>query len=71
MKKIHIVLDNYNTHNPKNFYEHFEPEVANRLTKKFVFHFTPKHASWLNMAEIELSDARLKLKKLYPTIEEK
>jgi transposase len=110
MNKIHIVLDNFKTHNPKMFYQYFTPEVARRLTEKFVFHYTPKHASWLNMAEIEFSalfgqalnkripdqealkreitawennrnantktidwkfttkDARIKLKKLYPTI---
>jgi len=110
MKKIHIVLDNFKTHNPAKFYEYFEPKTARRLIEKFEFHFTPKHASWLNMAEIEFSvlfgqalnkripnqetlkkeikawqdnrnahtkttdwkftteDARIKLKKLYPTI---
>ena len=112
MKKIHIVLDNFKTHNPAKFYEYFEPQTARRLIEKFEFHFTPKHASWLNMAEIEFSvlfgqalnkripnqkvlkkeikawqdnrnantkttdwkfttkDARVKLKKLYPTIVE-
>jgi transposase len=112
MKKIHIVLDNFKTHNPAKFYEYFEPQTARRLIEKFEFHFTPKHASWLNMAEIEFSvlfgqalnkrianqetlkkeikawqdnrnantkttdwkfttkDARIKLKKLYPTIVE-
>ena len=111
-KKIHIVLDNFKTHNPAKFYEYFEPQTARRLIEKFEFHFTPKHASWLNMAEIEFSvlfgqvlnkrisdqetlkkeikawqdnrnantktidwkfttkDARVKLKKLYPTIVE-
>jgi len=110
MKKIHIVLDNFKTHNPAKFYEYFDPQTARRLIEKFEFHFTPKHASWLNMAEIEFSvlfgqalnkripnqkvlkkeikawqdnrnantkttdwkfttkDARIKLKKLYPTI---
>ena len=109
-KKIHIVLDNFKTHNPAKFYEYFEPKVARKLIEKFEFHFTPKHASWLNMAEIEFSalfrqalnkripdqetlkkevlawetnrntnsrtidwkftstDARVRLKKLYPTI---
>lgn len=110
MRKIHIVLDNFKTHNPSKFYDYFEPQTARRLVEKFEFHFTPKHASWLNMAEIEFSalfgqalnkrianqeslkkeirawqnnrnthtktidwkfttkDARVKLKKLYPTI---
>lgn len=113
MKKIHIVLDNFKTHNSAKFYEYFDPKTARRLVEKFEFHYTPKHASWLNMAEIEFSvlfkqvldkripnqeilkkeiktwqdnrnensktidwkfttkDARVKLKKLYPTIIEK
>lgn len=54
-EKIVVVLDNLNTHTPASFYETFEPEEARRLTKRFEFHFTPKHGSWLNMAEIELS----------------
>jgi hypothetical protein len=53
--KIVVVLDNLNTHSPASFYETFEPEEARRLTERFEFHFTPKHGSWLNMAEIELS----------------
>jgi len=55
MKKIHVVLDNFKTHNLAKFYEYFEPQTARRLIEKFDFHFTPKHASWLNMAEIEFS----------------
>jgi hypothetical protein len=54
-EKIVVVLDNLNTHSPASFYETFEPEEARRLTERFEFHFTPKHGSWLNMAEIELS----------------
>jgi len=54
-EKIDIVMDNLNTHTPASFYEAFEPEEALRLTNRFVFHFTPKHGSWLNIAEIELS----------------
>ena len=111
-RKIHIVLDNFKTHNPAKFYEYYDPQTARRLIEKFEFHFTPKHASWLNMAEIEFSvlfgqalnkripnqealrkeikawqdnrntntktidwkfttkDARVKLRKLYPTIVE-
>ena len=53
--KIIVVLDNLNTHSPASFYEAFEPEEARRLSERFEFHFTPKHGSWLNMAEIELS----------------
>ena len=109
--KIVVVLDNLNTHTPASFYVAFEPEEARRLAKRFEFHFTPKHGSWLNMAEIEFSalvrqcldrripnqetltqevqawqerrntetvkvhwrfttaDARIKLRRLYPTIE--
>ena len=52
---IVVVLDNLNTHNPASFYEAFPPEEAHRLTHRFEFHYTPKHGSWLNMAEIELS----------------
>ncbi len=54
-EKIIVVLDNLNTHTPAAFYLAFEPEEARRLVQRFEFHFTPKHGSWLNMAEIELS----------------
>lgn len=109
-KKITLVMDNFKTHTASAFYETFEPEEAKRLWDRFEFVFTPKHGSWLNMAEIELhvlngqclnrhiptmeivkdeveawqlnrnnkgskinwqftnSDARVKLKKLYPSI---
>jgi len=50
-----VVLDKLNTHTPAAFYLTFEPDEARRLVKRFEFHFTPKHGSWLNMAEIELS----------------
>ena len=53
-KKIILVMDNYNTHNASSFYEIFPPEEAKRLWDRFEFVFTPKHGSWLNMAEIEL-----------------
>ncbi len=53
-EKIVIALDNLNTHTPAAFYETFEPDEARRLTNRFEFHYTPKHGSWLNMAEIEL-----------------
>lgn len=52
---IVIVLDNLNTHSAASFYEAFPPAEAHRLAKRFEFHYTPKHGSWLNMAEIELS----------------
>jgi hypothetical protein len=54
-EKIIVVLDNLNTHTPAAFYETFAPEEARRLVERFEFHFTPKHGSWLNIAEIELS----------------
>lgn len=111
-KKITLVMDNFKTHSASAFYETFEPEEAKRLWDRFEFIFTPKHGSWLNMAEIELhvlngqclnrhistmkeikqeveawqihrnnknkkinwqftnKDARVKLKKLYPSIHE-
>ena len=50
-----VVLDNLNTHRVGSFYEAFEPAEARRLAQRFEFHYTPKHGSWLNMAEIELS----------------
>ncbi len=110
-EQVVLVTDNLNTHTPASFYEVFEPEEARRLTRKLEIHYTPKHGSWLNMAEIELSildrqvlsqrlssfeqaehevrawqasrnlsritvnwrftteDARIKLKKLYPSTE--
>ena len=110
-EKITLVMDNLNTHNPGSFYEAFSPEEAKVLWDRFEFAFTPKHGSWLNMAEIELNvligqclnrripnievmrtevkawetarngvkakvnwqftteDARIKLKRLYPTLE--
>lgn len=109
-KKITLVMDNFKTHDPSAFYEVFEPQEAKRLWDRFEFVYTPKHGSWLNMAEIELhvlngqclnrhistmekikteveawqihrnnkenpinwqfkkEDARIKLKKLYPSI---
>ena len=108
--KILLVCDNLNTHKPASLYKAFPPDEARRLAKKIEFHYTPKHGSWLNMAEIELSvlsrqclcrriadqatlqqeiqrwqtwrnekaatlkwqfttdDARIKLKKLYPSL---
>jgi len=109
-KIITLVQDNLNTHNPAVLYEYYEPIEAKRLIDKIEFVFTPKHGSWLDMAEIELNvlqsqclkkrmenkeqvikavnawqkdrnnkvkgvnwqfttpDARIKLKRLYPTI---
>ena len=109
-EKIVVVMDQLNTHDIASLYQAFEPEMARRLAEKLEIHHTPKHGSWLNMAEIELSvlsrqclddyfessdelagqiaewerlrnksnagidwrfttaDARIKLKRLYPTI---
>ncbi len=110
-EKIILVCDNLNTHAPASLYEAFAPAEARRLAERFEWHYTPKHGSWLNMAEMELSavarqclgrripdlvtlqreveawerqrnvavvkvnwqfttaDARVKLKKLYPTLQ--
>jgi len=109
---IVLVQDNLNTHSPASLYEAFEPVEAKRLAERFEWHYTPKHGSWLDMAEIELgilgrqclsrridnietlrqetkaweksrneagakvnwqfttADARIKLRRLYPSIEE-
>jgi transposase len=111
-ERIVLVMDNLNTHTPASLYEAFGPEEARRLAEKLEIHYTPKHGSWLNMAEIELSvlsrqcldrrvpdfeslqaevtawqerrdekgtkidwrfsaqDARIKLKRLYPSFQE-
>ena len=109
-ERIRLIMDNLNTHKPSALYETFPPEEAKRIWDRFEFLYTPKHGSWLNMAEIELNvlmsqclnrridnmatirkevkawqqdrnnkkttinwqfktdDARIKLKRLYPTI---
>lgn len=111
-EKVVLVMDNLNTHTPASLYEAFSPEEARRIADKLEIHYTPKHGSWLNMAEIELSvmsrqcldrrvpdfetlereahawqerrdeagvkidwrfttdDARIKLKRLYPSFQE-
>jgi transposase len=53
-KRIRIVHDNLNTHTPSAVYEVFAPAEAKRILDRLAFHYTPKHGSWLNMAEIEL-----------------
>jgi hypothetical protein len=109
-QKIVLVQDQLNTHTPASLYEAFEPAEAKRIAERLEIHYTPKHGSWLNVAEVELSvlgkrlrervgdkarlagacaaferernragagvnwrfttaDARIKLKRLYPTIE--
>ena len=111
-EKITLVMDNLNTHRPASLYEAFPADIASALCDRFEFVYTPKHGSWLNIAEIELSvmirqclgrridsieelasevaawqaardkagakvdwqftaaDARIRLKRLYPTLEE-
>ena len=54
-ERIVLVLDNLNTHTPGSLYEAFPPAEAKRLADKLEIHYTPKHGSWLNIAEIELS----------------
>jgi len=54
-EKIILVMDNFSTHNPGALYEAFHPEKAKNLWDRFEFVYTPKHGSWLNMAEIELN----------------
>lgn len=53
--KIRLVLDNLSTHTPAALYQTFSPDEAHRLKNRFEFHYTPVHASWLNMVEIEIS----------------
>lgn len=109
-KKVVLIMDNLNTHHGSSLYETFDPEEARRLFERLEIHYTPKHGSWLNIAEIELrilssqclnrripdistlsqeisewqnqrnslnmkvdwqfsnEDARIKLKRLYPTL---
>jgi transposase len=54
-ERIVLVMDNLNIHSPASLYQAFSPAEARRLTEKLEIHYTPKHGSWLNMAEIELS----------------
>ena len=53
-KKIILVMDNLNTHKPGSLYEAFAPEEARRIAERLEIHYTPKHGSWLDMAEIEI-----------------
>ena len=53
-EKLRVVLDNLNTHFESSFYETFDKSEADRILSKLEFHYTPKHASWLNVAEIEI-----------------
>ena len=54
-KKIILVMDNLNTHKPASLYKAFPPEVARRILRRLEIHYTPKHGSWLDIAEIELN----------------
>ena len=70
-EKIILVMDNLNTHNTASLYEAFEPCEARRLAEKLEIHYTPKHGSWLNMAEIELSIlSRQCMRNYFESIEE-
>ncbi len=53
-ERIVLVMDNLNTHHPASLYEAFEPAEARRIAERLEIHYTPKHGSWLNMAELEL-----------------
>jgi hypothetical protein len=53
--RVRLVLDNLNTHSLASLYKTFEPQEARRMAERIEVHYTPKHGSWLNMAEIELS----------------
>lgn len=54
-ERVRVVMDNLNTHKAASLYETFAPEEARRILRKLEFHYTPRHGSWLNIAEIELS----------------
>lgn len=57
--RIKLVMDNLNTHSVASLYETFEPSEARRLAERLEIHYTPKHGSWLNIAEIELSTLQI------------
>lgn len=68
---IRLVLDNLSTHNMGSLYEAFEPSEARRLAKRFEFHYTPAHGSWLNIAELEFAALKTQcLKSRTGTIQE-
>ena len=71
VKKIRLVMDNLNTHGISSLYETFDPETAFGLAQRLEIHYTPKHGSWLNIAEIELSAMTTQcLDRRIPNIEE-
>ena len=55
VQQIHVLQDNLNTHQAGSFYDRFDALTAHQLSRQFTFHYTPIHASWLNMAEIEFA----------------
>lgn len=57
--KVRLIMDNLNTHNIASLYETFPPDEARRLAKRLDIHYTPKHGSWLNIAEIEFSALKI------------
>ena len=68
---LKLVMDNLNTHTPASFYEVFAPDEARRLASKLDIHFTPKHGSWLDMAEVEISVFKGQcLDRRIPTVEQ-
>jgi len=70
-KKIRLIMDNLNTHTISSLYETFSPDIALALAKRLEIHYTPKHGSWLNIAEIELNAlTRQCLDRRIPSIEE-
>ena len=71
-EKVTLTMDNLNTHGISSLYQAFPPEEAFRLAQRLDIHFTPKHGSWLNIAEIELSALAVQClgKRRIPTIEE-
>ena len=69
-EKIILVTDNLNTHSPASLYKAFPPKEARRLAERFEWHDTPKHGSWLDMAEIEIGVmSRQALSKPLPDLE--
>jgi hypothetical protein len=69
-ERITLVTDNLNTHSPASLYKAFSPEEARRLVNRFEWHYTPKHGSWLDMAEIEIGIlSRQALAKPLPDLE--
>lgn len=55
VNQLHVLQDNLNTHQAGSFYDRFDAVTAHELANRFIFHYTPKHGSWLNMAEIEFA----------------